>query len=120
MAKTFSPPMIDVVAADTDVSLLDVPVEKSFMAKGLRISNQNAAVARVRIWDTFTDSAGVVHTSIANEVKKWDAELQPGETAVIDDGEGIFDAIGLLVVQSSVGAAAPNHVSFGISGQFTS
>ncbi len=118
MPKTISPPMIDVIAAATDTSLLQVITEKTFKATGLRISNQNPAVARVQIWDTFTDSAAVVHTSVANEVKKWDAEVQPGETQVIDDPEGIFDAIGLLVARSSVGAAAPNHVAIGISGKF--
>lgn len=117
MANTVSPPMIDIVAADADTNLLQVVTEKTFKATGLRISNQNAAVARVRIWDTFTDSGGAVHSTAALEVKKWDAELQPGETAVITDEEGIFDAIGLLIAQSSVGAAAPNHVAVGISGK---
>ena len=118
MPPLVSPPMIDIVAADTDTNLLQVVTEKTWIATGLRISNQNAAVARVRIWDTFTDSGATVHSTAANEVKKWDAEVQPGETQVITDENGIFDAIGLLIAQSDVGAADPNHVAIGISGHF--
>lgn len=118
MGKTISPPMINIVAADTDTALLTVPAEKTFKATGLRISNQAAAAARVRIWDTFTDSAAVVHTSAAAEVKLFDAELVAGETVVITDEEGIFDAIGALVAQSSLAGAESNHVAMGVSGKF--
>ena len=118
MAKTISPPMINIVAADVDTNLLTIPAEKVFKATNLRISNQAAAAARVRIWDTFTDSDSVTHSSSAAEVKKIDIELIAGETVVITDENGIFDAIGALVAQSSLVGAEPDHVAIGISGQF--
>lgn len=118
MGKTFSPPVISVIANDTDTNLLQVVAEKSFKATGLRISNQNAAVSRVRIWDTFTDSALAVHTTAALPLPVWDAEVQPGETQVIDNRDGIFNGIGLLIAQASIAAAEPNHVSIGVSGEF--
>lgn len=117
MAKTFSPPVVPLIANNTDVTVLVVPTERTFKATGLRINNQNAAASRVRLWDTFTDSGGTVHSSAANPLPLFDANILAGELVVLTDEQGIFDAIGTIVAQASIGAAEPAHVSVGITGK---
>ncbi len=117
MGAFVSPPQVDIVANDTDVTVLVLPGEKTLRATQLSVSNQNPVAVRFRLWDTFTDSAGVVHSSTADEVKLRDMELQPGETVELSNENGLFTAIGTIVAQSDIAAAAPSHIAVSLAGR---
>lgn len=117
MGAFISPPQANIIAADTDVTVLDIPAEKTFRATQLSVSNQNAVAIRFRLWDTFTDSAAVVHSSTAAEIKLRDIEIQPGETVELTNEAGLFTGIGTLVAQSDIAAAQPAHVAVSVAGR---
>ncbi len=107
-----------IVAADTDTNVVDIPEDKTFRITHFLISNHNAAAARVRFFDTFTDSSGTVHSTTANQVLLGDYNVQPGETVSDESTLGLAKAIGVVVARSTVGAADPNDVIAGAWGLF--
>ena len=110
----------NVVAADTDTTVLIVPQTKEMNVKRVNINNQNAAVARVRIFDTFTedDTGSTVHSTTVNPIVLFDEAVQPGESLELLAENGLAPAIGTIVARSTVGAADPNDVAVGVWGDF--
>lgn len=107
-----------IVAADTPVNVVDIPEDKTFRITHFLMSNYNAAVARVRFWDSFTDSDGTVHDSTTNPILLGDYNLQPGETFSDTSEIGIAKALGVVIAEATVGAAFPNDVIAGAWGLF--
>ena len=108
-----------IVAADVDVNIVVTPTGKTFKSTRMLLSNNGAAVTRVRLWDTFTETDGTVHSSTVTPVLLEDRNLQGDETMEILDDTGIVTAIGTIVAQSTVAAAFPDDVIVGVWGEFT-
>ena len=111
---------VNIVAADTDTTVMTVPQTKEMNVKRVNINNQNAVVARVRIFDTFTedDTGATVHSTTVNPIVLFDEALQPGESLELLSENGLATAIGTIVARSTVGAADPNDVAVGVYGDF--
>lgn len=110
----------NIVAADTDTTVLIVPQTKEMKITRAAFNNQNAGVARVRVFDTFTedDDANTVHSSTVNPIVLFDEALQPGESLELLMESGLATGIGTLVARSTVGGADPNDVAVGLFGEF--
>ena len=111
---------VPVVAADTDTNVVQTPTAKEFRCTRYLVSNNGAAATRVRVFDTFTDVGGGVHTSGALTIVLIDRILAAGETVevIADILSGLFTAMGLLVAQATVAGAFPNDVTVGCWGFF--
>ena len=118
MAKAIRGRAASVVAADTDASIATTPASKEFRITRMLLSNNGPAPCRVRVWDTFTETDGTVHSSTVNPVLLEDRNLQSDETVEIVTEEGIVTALGTVVAQSTVAAAFPNDVVVGTWGEF--
>ncbi len=112
--------LISIVAAGAggELPLIFVPRNKVFKPTLLEINNRSGMLARVRGWDTFTDSQGVVHSSAANPVPLFDHTLAIGESISLDYTQKGKKALGTVVVQSDQAGAAPNDVPVGLWGEF--
>lgn len=108
----------NIVAADTDTNVVDVPEDKTFRITHFHMSNNNPAATRIRFFDTFTDSSGTVHSTAANQILLGDYNLQPGESTSDSSELGIAKAIGVVVAQATVAGAFPNDVIAGAWGLF--
>lgn len=110
----------NIVAVDTDTNVVIVPQTKEMKITRATFSNNNAAAARVRVFDTFTedDTAATVHSSTVNPIVLFDINLQPGETLELLMEQGLATGIGTLLARSTVGAADPNDVAVGLFGEF--
>ena len=106
-----------IVVADTDADIVTTPTGKEFRITRLLLSNNGAAVCRVRLWDTFTETDGTVHSSTVNPVPLEDRNLAADETVEIVTEEGIVTALGTVVAQSTVAGAFPNDVVLGVWGE---
>jgi len=91
---------ITVAGAPGEQNLIFVPRNKTFKPTLLEINNRSGVAARVRGWDTFTDSQGTAHTSAANPVVLFDHGLAAGESISLDYTNKGKKAIGTVVVQS--------------------
>ncbi len=111
---------VPVVVADTDTNILVVPTAKEFRCTRYLVSNNGAAPTRVRVFDTFADVGGGVHTSAALTVVQIDRILAAGETAEVlaDILSGIFNGLGTLAAQATVAGAFPADVTVGCWGYF--
>ena len=118
MAEAIRGRAVSIVAPDADASIVTTPTGKEFKITRMLLSNNGPGVARVRIWDTFTETDATAHSSSALPVLLEDRNLQAGETAEILEKEGIVTALGTLVAQSTVAAAFPNDVIVGTWGEF--
>jgi hypothetical protein len=117
MARAIRGRAAAIVAADTDVSIVTTRTGQEFHITRLLLSNNGAAVCRVRLWDTFTETDGTVHSSTVNPVLLEDRNLQADETVEILAEEGIVTALGTVVAQSTVAAAFPDDVVVGVWGE---
>ncbi len=110
----------NIVAADTDTTVVIVPLAKEMKITRAVFSNHNAAAARIRVFDTFThdDTGATVHSSTVNPVVLFDENVQPGETLELLEQGGLATGLGTLVARSTVGAADPNDVAVGLFGDF--
>lgn len=111
---------VPIVAADTDTNILVTPVAKEFRCTRYLVSNNGGAPTRVRVFDTFTDSDGNVHTTAALTVVHIDRILAAGETAEVlaDILSGIFTGMGTLIAQATVAGAFPADITAGCWGYF--
>ena len=91
---------ITVVGLAGEQNLLFAPRNKVFKPTLLEINNRSGVAARVRGWDTFTDSQGVAHTSAAVPIVLFDHGLAAGESISLDYMNKGKKAIGTIVVQS--------------------
>ena len=107
-----------IVAADTPVNVVDIPEDKTFRITRFLMSNNNAAATRIRFFDSFTDSDGVVHDSTTNQILLGDYNLQPGETTSDTSEIGIAKALGVVIAEATVAGAFPNDVIAGAWGLF--
>ena len=107
-----------ITAADTPVSIVDVPEDKIFRITRFLISNNNAGATRVRFFDSFTDSSGNVHDSTTNPILLGDYNLQPGETVSDSSEIGIAKCLGVLLAEATVAGAFPADVIAGAWGLF--
>ncbi len=108
---------VAVVVADTDTPVLADITGKERNITRILLSNNGAVTARVRIWDTFTETDGTVHSSTVNPILIEDRNLIADETVEIIEPEGIQTTIGALVAQSTVAAAFPVDVVVGVWGE---
>lgn len=109
-----------ITAPNASVDVLAVPDDRVFVAKRVNLANHSGAAARIRLWDSFTDSDGTVHDAAQNPVLLLDAALANGASLEIISEEGIFKAIGTVIAQSTQAGAAPNDVTAGAWGSFES
>lgn len=107
-----------IVAADTSLDLVVVPEDRIFLIKRFHATNHNGAAARVRFWDSFTDSSGNVHDAVTNPILLADFQLLAGEGVEVPSEGGLAKAIGTVIARSTVGAADPNDVVVGAWGTF--
>ena len=109
-----------VVAVDTDTNVIAVPTGKEFRCTRVLLSNNGVAATRVRVWDTFTEVDGTVHSTSLNEIVVVDRNLNGDETAepLADILSGLFTGLGTLVAQATVAGAFPNDVTVGLWGFF--
>jgi hypothetical protein len=109
-----------ITAPNTSVSLVAVPDDRVFVAQRVNLANHSGLPARIRMWDSFTDSDGAVHDAIQNPVLLLDEALQDGESIELLSQEGIFKAIGTVIARSTQAGADPNDVTAGAWGVFES
>ena len=107
-----------IVAADTDVTLTAAITGKEFLVKRLLLSNNGGVPCRVRLWDTFTEADGTVHSSSVNPVPMEDRNLLAGESVELVAENGLVTVSGAIVAQSSAAAAFPADVVAGAWGEF--
>jgi hypothetical protein len=105
-------------AGDTSVDVVGVPPDKTLRATRLNIANHSGALARVRLWDAFTDSEGNVHDAETNPILLADHALNIDESLESVSEAGLFKAIGTVIAQSTSAGAAPDDVSVGVWGWF--
>lgn len=110
--------MVSVVAAATDTPVLAAPTAKKFVCTRFVVNNRSGSAVRVQVWDTFTDSAGVVHSSTAVPVPVIDLSLAIGAGIDQSSEDGLFQIIGTAVARSDVAAAVPADVAVGLYGRF--
>ena len=108
----------NIVAASTSVTVTPEVEGKVFKITRFFASNHNAVAARVRFWDSFTDSDGLVHDATTNPVLLADYNVQPNETVDMESAVGLAKAIGAVIARSTVGAADPNDVAVGAFGLY--
>ena len=70
-----------IVAAATEVNVVDVPEDRVFKITRFHVSNNNPVATRVRFFDLFTDSDGDVHDSTTNPILLGDFNLQARRVA---------------------------------------
>ena len=107
-----------ITAANTSVTVTPEIEDKVLKIKRFHVSNHNAAAARVRFWDNFTDSGGAVHDATTNPIILADYNVQPGETLEIISEGGLAKAIGAVIARSTVAAADPNDIVAGAWGDY--
>ena len=107
-----------ITALNASVNVLAVPNDKLFVAKRVNLANHSGLPARIRMWDSFTDSSGTVHDATQNPVLLVDEALQDGESLELISEEGIFKAIGTVIARSTQAGADPNDVTAGAWGTF--
>ena len=110
----------NVVVADTDTNIIQTPTGKEFRCTRILLSNNGANVTRVRVFDTFSENDGTVHSSALNPIVVGDRNLAGDESVaeLADILSGLFTAIGLLVAQATVAGAFPDDVTVGLFGVF--
>ena len=107
-----------IVAAATEVDVVDVPEDRVFKITRFHVSNNNPAATRVRFFDLFTDSDGDAHDSTTNPILLGDFNLQPGETVSDDAREGVSKAQGRVIATATAAGADPADVTAGAWGLF--
>jgi hypothetical protein len=86
---------VEIGTADTDVTVLTVPVGRIGKVSRIEVRNAGASDARVRLWDTFTDYAETSYRS-----QKADYTIANGTSVVLDVESK--QVLGTLVAQSDV------------------
>ncbi|MDP2954992.1 MAG: hypothetical protein Q8N53_01110 [Longimicrobiales bacterium] len=105
-----------IIADDTDTQAFFVPRDRIFHATQVEINNRAGAGARVRAWDTVTDTDGGVHSSAALPVPLLDVDVPANDTVVITVD---IRMMATIVLQADcAGIAAGTPVVVGISGDW--
>ena len=107
-----------IVAPNASTNVVVVPEAKVMLIKRFHVTNNNAVAARVRFWDSFTDSGGTLHDAVTNPVLLADIRALPNETIDLTSSAGLAKAIGTVIARSTQAAADPNDVTAGAWGTF--
>lgn len=97
--------MTTIDAKDTDHTAFAVPLDRLLQITRVQINNLANEDIRVRGWDTFTDTDGTVHTTIANEVQLFDYPVASQDGVVVDCGKESKRVMGTLVLQAYAAGA---------------
>lgn len=93
-------------ADDVDFTAFVVPFNKLFEITRIQINNRVNEDIRVRGWDTFTDTDGTPHTSIANQVPLFDYPVASQDAIVVDCADESKRVMGTLVLQAVSGTGS--------------
>lgn len=99
--------MVNIVADDTDTIAFVVPNNRLFKAKKVEVNNLAGTDARVRCWDTFTDTDAGVHTSALLQVKVFDYIVPANDAIVVEVDKRMMSTIVLQADCAGIAGATP-------------
>jgi len=96
-----------ITADDTDTTALVVPAARLFKVKRIEITNRSNTDIRVRGWDTFTDTAGTVHSSAVNPVRVFDYNVASLDAIAVEVEKRILGTLVLQADGANIAEATP-------------